>query len=159
MEEVQTQLGPLKQAVELQGRNLDRLFNTNGGPEGFLQSARREDNTRFENERQKADGRFDMIFAMLKEFKNDVRPLKQFMSDHIAAEKQKTLDEGLREAALATRVAESERRFKRWLGLATLFLAGLTFIMNAHGCSQVKALLAPEQVNHSQNTPQNAKGD
>ena len=154
MAEVAKQIGPLSKQVDKLGSNLDRLFNTNGGPEGFLQSARREDNTRFQTEKDINDGRFDMIFAMFQEFKDDLKPLKQFMGEHLAKEQQKAVDDGVKEAALAARVEDSERRFKRWLALATLVLGLLTFVMNLRGCSQMKAFFSPDQVNHSLNMPQ-----
>ena len=44
MEEVQTQLGPLKASVESQGRTLRSLYsNGSGGPPGYLENARAED--------------------------------------------------------------------------------------------------------------------
>lgn len=82
MEEVQNQLGPLKQAVDKQGMTLRSLYsNGSGGPPGYLETAREVDN-----------GRFKELFEMLNDFKCDLQPLKQFMNDHLATEKQIDLD-------------------------------------------------------------------
>lgn len=131
MAEVTRQLAPLEAKIDRTHFAVERLYNTNGGPEGYLQAARREDN-----------GRFEMLFNIFDEIKNDLQPLKDFMRDHIAMEKQKEKDDLAKEIALAAKVADSERRFKRWLALATFFLATLTFVMNLHGCgTQLKSVL------------------
>ena len=59
MQEVQRQIGPLAEQVAKIGNNVERLYNSNGGPPGYLQTARSEDK-----------GRFEMIFNILDEHKD-----------------------------------------------------------------------------------------
>jgi hypothetical protein len=156
MAEVAKQIGPLAKQVDKLGSNIDRLFNTNGGPEGFLQSARREDNTRFENEKKINDGRFDMIFNMFQEFKDDLKPLKAFMRDHLSKEEQKKIDDDAKEAMLAAKVDESERRFKRYMALMTLGLAILMALIAVwdHRAGIIHSLAGdPPSAAHSRNVP------
>ena len=72
MEEVQNHIGPLRIAVESQGRTLRSLYsNGSGGPPGYLENARREDNERYdrlfrkiENLLMRADNVDDFILKM-----------------------------------------------------------------------------------------------
>ena len=149
MQEVTRQLGPLEAKIDRASNGIERLFNSNGGPPGYLQTARKQDNERF-----------DMIFKIFDEIKADLMPLKNFMRDHMAAEKQKEKDDLAKEVALAAKVQDSERRFKRWLAMATLFLGLLTFVMNLHGCgNQLKAMIsvADNQTQSTQIPPLRAR--
>jgi hypothetical protein len=135
--EITRQLQPVESAVANMDKRLERLYNSNGGPPGYLQTARAEDN-----------GRFEMIFKILNEVNPKLRTLEDFVRDHETAEKQKEEDQAAERIALAAKVTESEKRFKRWLGLATLFLGILTVIMNLRGCGpNLKALFLSQ--NHS----------
>ena len=78
MQEVQRQIGPLAEQVAKIGNNVERLYNSNGGPPGYLQTARSEDK-----------GRFEMIFNILDEHKADIQPIKDFMRDHEIREKDR----------------------------------------------------------------------
>lgn len=126
MQEVTKQLGPLADRVSLLSNNIERLYNSNGGPPGYLQTARREDNERFE-----------MIFKILE----DLGPIKDFVRDHEAKEEATAAD-------LATKVHNSEWRSNRNLALATLILGVLTLV---RGCgAQIKAALFEVPQAHSQ---------
>lgn len=82
MQEVTNQVTPLTNKVERMDRTLRSLYRNGGeGAPGYLETAREIDN-----------GRFDMIFRMFQEFKDDLKPLKKFMNDHIAQEDQKETD-------------------------------------------------------------------
>ena len=78
MQEVQRQIGPLAEQVAKIGNNVERLYNSNGGPPGYLQTARSEDK-----------GRFEMIFNILDEHKADIQPINDFMRDHEIREKDR----------------------------------------------------------------------
>jgi len=157
MQEVANQITPLTSRVERMDRTLRSLYRNGGeGAPGYLETAREIDN-----------GRFDMIFRMFQEFKDDLKPLKKFMNDHIASEDQKNKDDVSKEKALAAKVDESERRFKRWLAVATLFLTSVTVLMNLRGCATVKAFFNADSLSkpavqlpqNSQAMPQQAKED
>ena len=64
MAEVTRQLGPLEDKIDRATNSIERLFNSNGGPPGYLQTARAEDNKRFET-----------VFKILEEHKLSMRPL------------------------------------------------------------------------------------
>jgi hypothetical protein len=113
--EVTKQIGPLAvqiSAVKETMRSLCR--NGEKGAPGFLETAREIDN-----------GRFDMIFKMLQEFKDDLKPLKKFMDDHQSKEEQRGKDRTQEAMVLAAKVSDSERRFKRYTTLMTVALAAL----------------------------------
>ncbi len=132
MAEVAKQIGPLALQVGSLKETVRSLYrNGDRGAPGYLETAREIDN-----------GRFNELFATLNEFRDDIQRFNEFMRDHLATEKQKAIDDANKEKALAEKVDESERRFKRWLALATLFLGAVTFLMNIRGCSAVKALLS-----------------
>lgn len=78
MQEVTRQLGPLAERVGVISNNFERLFNTNGGPKGFLQT-----------EGQKTDDRFKMVFNILEEHKRDLEPLKKALNEHLIREEQR----------------------------------------------------------------------
>ena len=86
MQEVTTQLVPLAKQVGILGNNFERLFNTNGGPEGFLQT-----------EGKKTDGRFKMVFNVLEEHKDDLGPIKDFIKAHEVREKEHERFQNLRD--------------------------------------------------------------
>ena len=48
MSEVDRQLGPLESKIGTLSNSIERLYNSNGGPPGFLQTARKEDENRFD---------------------------------------------------------------------------------------------------------------
>ena len=149
MAEVARQIGPLAQQVNTLGNNIERLYNSNGGPPGFLQQARREDDARFENEKKVNDGRFDMIFDMLKEFKESIRPLKKFMDDHTAMEAQKAKD-----------IAALEKKSNVRLAILALVFSAISIISaNMQGCkSAAHSFLNPPQGEHSAlQLPQDSK--
>jgi hypothetical protein len=82
MQEVTKQLGPLADRVSLLSNNIERLYNSNGGPPGFLQTARKED-----------DGRFQMIFDILDEHKQDIQPIKDFIRDRRSQDETRAEDQ------------------------------------------------------------------
>ncbi len=126
MQEVTRQLGPLTERVGTLGNNIERLYNSNGGPPGFLQTARSEDN-----------GRFDMIFNILDEHKADIQPIKEFMRDHEHREKDR------------------DTRFKRYIAVwslgAAIFMALLALWDHKDA---ILHSLADPPITHSQLMPQ-----
>lgn len=134
MAEVAKQIGPLAQQVSTLGNTIERLYNSNGGPPGFLQTARDVDN-----------GRFDMIFSMFQEFKDDIKPLKKFMSDHISKEEQRADD-----------LSDHNRRMNvKLVVLGLVFSAVSILSANMQGCrNAAHSFFSTDQVNHSENTPQ-----
>ncbi len=147
MQEVTNQITPLKDRVDKFDTTLQRLFNTNGGPEGFLQSARREDNTRFQNEKEINDSRFDMIFATLQEFKDALKPVTLFMSNQ--EQKEKDLAQGIK---------NTEKRSSRNLILLGLAFTAVQIIAgNMQGCKHAAQSFLSDQ--QKTVTPLNAKGD
>ncbi len=82
MVEVTNQLAPLIKELGRVSTNQERLYNSNGGPPGFLQTARSEDK-----------GTFKMIFETLEEHKEDIQPIKDFIRDHKAQEETRALDQ------------------------------------------------------------------
>ena len=137
MSEIARQISPLEAKVDRTHYAVERLFNTNGGPEGWLQSRSKVD-----------DDRFRMIFNMLKEHKEEMDPLKEFIVDHKAQEEQRERDRATDAAALAATVKNSQWKSNRNLALATLVLGVLTLIK---GCGPtVKAMLIPVPIGHSQ---------
>lgn len=101
MAEVIRQLKPLEDKVDRAHYAIERLFNTNGGPEGYLQSARREDK-----------GTFNMIFEILNEHKADIQPIKDFIRDH------QTLDKN------------RDSRIKRYIALGMLAIGLMELAMH-----------------------------
>lgn len=147
MQEVTSQLDPLRKEVQEQGKTLRSLYRNGGvGAPGFLETAREIDN-----------GRFDMIFKMLQEFKDAVKPVTKFMDDHKTAEEQKEKDSEIVARNLAIQVKSSESRAKRnlvilglILGLIQLISANLQGCKNAtksffSGGSQAKPVLSSPQ--------------
>ncbi len=151
MAKVNNQVAPLKTTVERLSGNLDRLYNTNGGPPGFLQTARKEDE-RMRAEDQKT---FAKVFDTLKEHKDDMKPLKDYIRaqeireeqrerDRRASERERREVEEKREkeriaaeGEIASRLAESDRRFDhkvKIIGIAVgVFGLFLTVITIAFG--------------------------
>jgi len=130
--EVAKQIGPLAQQVVQLSNHLERLYNSNGGPPGFLQTARKED-----------DGRFEMIFAILDEHKDDIKPIKDFIQEHEAREEQAEKDKG-----------ELNRKLNVKLVIGGLLLSLVTFLNgNLSGCKgAARSLLTPDaNPAHSQN--------
>lgn len=129
MAEVQNQLRPLEQRVDRATNSIERLYNTNGGPEGYLQTARREDNNRFK-----------MIFDILDELKQGARATKDFIQQHQFMEQQ---------TALAKK--DDDKRFNRkmakWMLAVTLLIGLLELI--AHNLGPILRSLA-DPPTHSQ---------
>ena len=146
MAEVTRQLAPLEAKVDRTHYAVERLFNTNGGPEGYLQAARREDNNRFQQ-----------IFSILEEHKTDIQPLKSFLELHEDREKQRDKERIAQAAALAETVREADRKFKRYIAYWTIGL-GIFMALLAlwdHRDAIGHALVVPTAV-HSQLEPQDA---
>ena len=138
MAEVARQIGPLAQQVNTLGNNIERLYNSNGGPPGFLQTARTEDN-----------GRFKMIFDMLEKFEDSIKPLKKFMDDHTAMEAQKAKD-----------IAALEKKSNVRLAILALVFSAISILSaNMQGCkSAAHSFLNPPQGEHSAlQLPQDSK--
>jgi hypothetical protein len=146
MQEVQRQLGPLAEQVGKLTLNSERLFNTNGGPPGFLQSARSEDKKTFQQ-----------IFKTLDEHKEDIKPLKDFLKEHSIREEEREKERREQAEALAKTVKEADRKFKRYIAYWTIALAGFMAILAIydHRDIVIHSLLAPPAA-HSQLAPQNA---
>lgn len=82
MEEVQNHIGPLRIAVESQGRTLRSLYsNGSGGPPGYLEKARDEDKE-WKNE----------MFLKLDEFLKRLGQVERFVVIHQATEAQIVID-------------------------------------------------------------------
>ncbi len=125
MQEVTRQLGPLTERVGTLSNNLERLYNSNGGPPGYLQTARAEDN-----------GRFEMIFAMLKEHKDEIQPVKDFIKSHTAKDEQRHQDD-----------RKIERKFNTRLVVFGLILTVISIVSgNLQGCRRVANALTTSQV-------------
>ncbi len=128
MVEVTRQLGPLAEQVGKLSNNVERLYNSNGGPPGYLQTARAEDNQRFTR-----------IFETLDEHKDAIQPLKDFISKH--------------ETAAQTREEDHEKLSKRLNTRLAIFtviiLAAQSFGPSLQGCKRIaQTLMAPDA--HSQ---------
>ena len=82
MEEVQNHIGPLRMAVESQGRTLRSLYsNGSGGPPGYLENARAED-------KAWKDG----MFERLDQFLDRLARVEAFVIAHNATEAQIVVD-------------------------------------------------------------------
>ncbi len=136
MAEVTKQIGPLTKQVDKLDSNLERLYNSNGGPPGYIQNARAED----KREREIDNSRFDMIFAMLQEFKDAVKPVTLFMSNQ--EQKEKDLALGLR---------QTEKRSNRNLVILGLVFSAISLLSaNMQGCKNAAhSFFSPDQNNHS----------
>lgn len=145
MEKIALQIGPLEKRVEKFDSTLQRLFNTNGGPEGFLQSARREDNVRFDNEKNINDGRFDMIFNMLQEFKDAIKPVTTFIASSQSKEEQKNED-----------IKSLEKRSTTRLVILGLVFSAISIISaNMQGCrNAAHSFFSPDQGHSAVHFPQ-----
>lgn len=132
MQEVTRQLGPLAEQVGRLSNNVERLYNTNGGPPGYLQTARAEDN-----------GRFQMIFSILEEHKEDIQPIKDFIRNH------------QNEAALRLSDRESlSKKFDRRLAVYMVILTAIAiFSPHLQGCRKA-AVSIIDPPGHSQLQPQ-----
>ena len=103
MQEITRQLGPLTDRVGILSNNFERLFNTNGGPKGFLQS-----------EGEKTDGQFKMVFNILDEHMDEIRPMKDFIKEHTIREQehekfQNKRDQEIKDAMLARHEENKEK--------------------------------------------------
>lgn len=129
MAEVTSQLKPLEAKVDRATNAVERLYNTNGGPPGFLQTARAEDNKRFE-----------MIFNILDEHKEAMTPLSNFLLTHSALD------------------AEREKRIKRFFALCSLIVSIFMALLElySHREAIIHSLETPPAVQHSQIAPQDA---
>ena len=77
MQEVARQLGPLAERVGLLSNNIERLYNSNGGPPGFLQTTSKEQ-----------EGRFKMIFNILDEHMDEIRPIKDYIKEQTIRDRE-----------------------------------------------------------------------
>ena len=87
MQEVTNQILPLKTTVDRLDRTVRSLYRNGGeGAPGYLETAREIDN-----------GRFDMIFNTLQEFKDALKPVTLFMNNQ--EQKEKDLAKGIKDTA------------------------------------------------------------
>lgn len=126
MEEVNRQVGPLKTTVDRLadtvgdvGGQITRLFNSNGGPPGYLQTARAEDKQTFSE-----------VFAAL----GHIRPLQDFVTVYNAQEAQRAKDQAERDAQIKasvekanTKTATRQNWFLVVVGILTLLVGWLTY--------------------------------
>ena len=137
MQEVQRQIGPLAEQVAKIGNNVERLYNSNGGPPGYLQTARSEDK-----------GRFEMIFNILDEHKDAIQPIKDFIKKHEVQEQDRADDQ-----------EKLSKRLNVRLVVLGLVIATLQFIApSMQGCKRAANAILDPPVTHSQLQPQNAGG-
>ena len=142
--EVQNQLAPLRQAVEQQGKSLRSLYsNGSGGPPGFLETARAEDNDRFQR-----------IFDAL----GKLRPLEDFVTKHNATEEQREKDRIERDKTIADKLDESDKRLNARLAFAGLVVAILALLVGwlTYRDSQRKVGQNPPMATTSQAQPQDS---
>lgn len=137
MQEVTKQLGPLTDRVSLLSNNIERLYNSNGGPPGYLQTARQEDK-----------GRFEMIFNILDEHKRDIQPIKDFINTHRVQEQDRADDQ--------TKL--SKRLNVRLVILGLVIGALQLFGPSIQGCRRAANAMFDQPAVHSQLQPQNAGG-
>ncbi len=137
MQEVTKQLGPLTERVSLLSNNIERLYNSNGGPPGFLQTARKED-----------DGRFEMIFAILDEHKDAMKPVQEFVQRHEIEEKDRAKGQD-----------QLSKRLNVRLVVLGVVIAALQLVApSMQGCRRAAQTLLSVPAEHSQLQPQNAGG-
>ncbi len=128
MQEVTRQLGPLTERVGTLSNNLERLYNSNGGPPGYLQTARAEDTRRFEE-----------IFKILKEHKDAIEPIKNLVNLNSGLERQRKEDD-----------KRLERKFNTRLSILGVLLAFLMLITsNLQGCRKAAAALTTSEVTNA----------
>ena len=126
MVEVTRQLGPLAEQVGKLSNNVERLYNTNGGPPGYLQTARAEDNRRFE-----------MIFKILEEHKEAIDPIKEAITANAGKEAQRRQDD-----------KKLEKKFNTRLVIFGLVLSVISILAgNLQGCKRVANALTTSEVN------------
>src|ERR1035437_8225916 len=77
MQEVTRQLGPLADRVGLLSNNIERLYNSNGDPPGFLQTTSKEQ-----------EGRFKMISNILDEHMDEIRPIKDYIKEQTIRDRE-----------------------------------------------------------------------
>lgn len=138
--EVQRKLDPLVNEVNSLKSLLLRLYNTNGGPPGFLQAAH-------EQNREKID-------AVLKGQGKVVERL-DMVEDYIETQKtvrvtREEIDKQ-KEAILEKRVTDSERKFRRYIAIVGTILGILTLLMGlwSHR-KEVSQFIAPNAQSHIQ---------
>ena len=139
MQEVTNQVAPLTSRVERMDRTLRSLYRNGGeGAPGYLETARDIDN-----------GRFDMIFNMLQEFKDTLKPVTKFMDEHESREEQKTKDN-----------SQLEKRFNTRLTVIGLIFAAISILSaNMQGCKNAtKSFFSGENSVHPVlSLPQNSQ--
>ena len=94
MAEVSRQLGPLEDKIDRTSNSMERLFNSNGGPPGYLQTARAEDKRTFE-----------MVFNTLEVHRKDMEPLKAFVQEQKIREKERDRKQNLWLGALGALIS------------------------------------------------------
>lgn len=138
MQEVQRQIGPLAEQVAKIGNNVERLYNSNGGPPGYLQTARSEDK-----------GRFEMIFNILDEHKDAIQPIKDFIKKHEVQEQDRADDQDRLSRKLNVRLVV----------LGVVIAAFQLVTPSMQGCRRAaNSFLNDPPAAHSQLQPQNAGG-
>ena len=137
MQEVTRQLGPLAERVDKLGNNIERLYNSNGGPPGYLQTARQEDK-----------GRFEMIFNILDEHKRDIQPIKDFINTHRVQEQDRADDQ-----------TKLSKRLNVRLVILGLVIGSLQlFGPSIQGCRRATNAILDPPAAHSQLQPQTSGG-
>jgi len=132
MEEVQNHIGPLRLAVESQGRTLRSLYsNGSGGPPGYLENAREEDK-QWKNQ----------MFGKLDAFMDRLEKVEAFVIAHDATEAQIVVDR-----------KELNRKLNWKLAVVSLVISIISILSaNISSCKHVAQTFLSDQ--HSQNTPQ-----
>jgi hypothetical protein len=127
--EVSKRLNPIEQTVNRLDRTLRSLYsNGSGGPPGFLETARAEDNRRFEE-----------LFRIKREEINAIKPLQTYV-----------IEQKEKDRLIAEQLTSADKRINLKIAVLTLLIGammlGLAWL--TYRDSQRKAELNP-QVNHS----------
>lgn len=139
--EIQNALGPLVSTVDKQGRLLYSLYsNGSGGPPGYLEMARAEDNKRFGE-----------LLEMMEDLKRQTKKASDFITAHGAQETQRERDRTRNAEVLAQTVKEADRKFKRYIAIWGLILAALMamFALFDHRGAILRGLVAPVAISQS----------
>ena len=131
MEEVQNHIGPIRTAVESQGRTLRSLYsNGSGGPPGYLENARAEDK-QWKNE----------MLGKLNDFLDRLDKVEDFVIAHNATEAQIVIDR-----------KELNRKLNIKLIIVSLVISAVSILTaNISSCKHAAQSFLSDR---SQNTPQ-----
>ena len=114
-EELNNRLTPLTQKIDkVQGTVRSLFRNGDGGAPGYLETARAEDN-----------GRFETLFKMLEK----LRPLEDFVTGFRATEIQREKDRIARDAEIAKKLDESAGRLNAKIAIAGVIVAILALLV------------------------------